>query len=237
MLRTLPARRDSPPECVFRLFCPGRSCTFYRGDCVICPSCERQQPQGRRQQTPPAHPGESAAWANLLYRRTAPQAFQHPFHARAISAAANRIRRRLPAPQTADTKVAGNYQPSKPKSSRFSAPVRVPAPTGALVFHVSISRHSPALLPSCRDRVFRGRMGVVLHNSILPEGNPSGLPHARRCASRISDVETTFFRWAWWAQGQKLQPQRFAARPPIFFHLSQRGQVGGICLFPPTCPR
>ena len=131
MLRTLPARRDSPPECVFRLFCPGRSCTFYRGDCVICPSCERQQPQGRRQQTPPAHPGESAAWANLLYRRTAPQAFQHPFHARAIS------------------------------------------------------RHSPALLPSCRDRVFRGRMGVVLHNSILPEGNPSGLPHARRCASRM----------------------------------------------------
>ena len=79
MLRTLPARRDSPPECVFRLFCPGRSCTFYRGDCVICPSCERQQPQGRRQQTPPAHPGESAAWANLLYRRTAPQAFQSNF--------------------------------------------------------------------------------------------------------------------------------------------------------------
>ena len=130
-------------------------------------------------------PEEASHRTNLLYRRTAPQAFQHPFHARAISAAANRIRRRLPAPQTADTKVAGNYQPSKPKSSRFSAPVRVPAPTGALVFHVSISRHSPALLPSCRDRVFRGRMVVVLRNSILPEGNPSGLPHARRCASRM----------------------------------------------------
>lgn len=33
--------------------------------------------------------------------------------------------------------------------------------------------------------VLRGRMGVVLHNSPLPEGFPSGLPHARRCAFRI----------------------------------------------------
>lgn len=40
-------------------------------------------------------------------------------------------------------------------------------------------------LPGVALGVLRGRMVVVLHNSPLPEGNPSGLPHARRCASRM----------------------------------------------------
>ena len=41
-------------------------------------------------------------------------------------------------------------------------------------------------LPGVALGVLRGRMVVVLHNNYpLPEGNPSGLPHARRCASRM----------------------------------------------------
>lgn len=64
--RTPPARRDSPPDSESKVFAPVRVRTSYRGDCVICPSNEQPQPQGRRRQTPPAHPGESAAWASLL---------------------------------------------------------------------------------------------------------------------------------------------------------------------------
>ena len=63
---TPPARRDSPPDSESKVFAPVRVRTSYRGDCVIRPSNERPQPQGRQRQKPPAHPGESAAWANLL---------------------------------------------------------------------------------------------------------------------------------------------------------------------------
>lgn len=48
-----------------------------------------------------------------------------------------------------------------------------------------VTKNWKVLFLGCSVRVFRGRMVVVLHNSPLPEGNPSGLPHARRCASRM----------------------------------------------------
>ena len=76
-------------------------------------------------------------------------------------------------------------------------------PLSSRFFHASLSLHGSysfpvkskkragkadtarPFLPGVALGVLRGRMVVVLHNYSLPEGNPSGLPHARRCASRM----------------------------------------------------